>query len=250
MVILWKYPFLFEEKTKKLEKKIHIIPFKVALGDHLSHILSKNHLNDDYYRRSDTEDEHFLTVFEAYASNQKSPKGYELHYTDGSCTIKLSAGRMVHLGLYAGFIRSVAFVMPLTPLSYTQAVTLVKKMIIHINQAGFKLLTHHNIQKRKKWDRIPVASWISCAYPKDSIAQPLQAYFTLDIRYYKTAFKAPKQYLIRIRATNYALDDETHDLMIERRVEVNGDKNKPLPLSIWLDTPLWRPKEWKGKYIK
>jgi len=256
VTILWKCSLYPEEEIKMTEEKnkVGIIPFEVGLGDHLSNMLSKNNLNDDYYRKLDIHDSHFLTTFETYASDKEASEGYELHYTDGSCTVTFPAGRMIHLSLSAGFIEGIAFVMPLEPLSYTKAVSLVDNIIARINRAGFKQLELNQMPRTgglpKGWDRFPVGSWKSCAYPNDSISDPISTYFTVDIRYYSTTFDAPNQYLVRVKSAHYSLEDEADDLMMQRRIEINGDKNKPLPLSVWLDNPSWRPKGWKGKYIK
>ncbi|MBI0019975.1 hypothetical protein H3S90_02600 [Bartonella sp. W8097] len=43
---------------------------------------------------------------------------------------------------------------------------------------------------------------------------------------------------------------ELSDLSDARRIAVNHDNDKPIPLQLWLDAPDWRPEGWQGKWIK
>jgi len=64
---------------------------------------------------------------------------------------------------------------------------------------------------------------------------------------------APRTYLMEFRAS-LSVDSEVYkelsDLSDARRIAVNHDNDKPIPLQLWLDDPDWRPEGWQGKWIK
>lgn len=253
--------------------KVGIVPVEVGLGDHLSSVFSKNDLNDEeYYRKQDIDDDTFLAPFQAHASRKEDPEGYELHYTDGDCNVTFPAGRMLHLGIYAGFINSVFFAMPLEPLNYTETVSLVDDIVTRMDKAGFKRLKFTPPPRTGglPGDLFRVGYWKSCAYPEDTFYDPdsagaSNAYFVIEIESYNSTLAAPvippmvgkvlpsdapDRYIVTMQSSHRVFRSESRDLMNKRRLEVNGDENKEIPLSVWLDDPNWRPQGWQGKYIK
>ena len=276
ITLLWKCNLYSEEEIKMAEEKIKVgvVPVEVGLGDNLSLVLSKNKLNDEYFRKKDTYDSFFLVPLEAHASNPEDPEGYALHYTDGDCKVTFPAGRMLHLGIYAGFINSVSFAMPLEPLNYTEAIALVDDIVARIDKAGFERLRFELPPRTgglpEGWDRFPVGDWKGCAHSDDYAYDPNDAfagdaYFVVNIKSYNSTLAAPvtppmvgkplpddapERYIVVVKSSHMLLLDEAYDLMEKRRIEIHGDKNKEVPLSVWLDDPDWRPQGWQGKYIK
>lgn len=82
------------------------------------------------------------------------------------------------------------------------------------------------------------------SYSNVGLTIPLSPYVSKD---------APRTYLMEFHAL-VSVDGEVYkelsDLRDAWRIAVNHNKDKPIPLQLWLDDPDWRPDGWKEKWIK
>jgi hypothetical protein len=244
------------------EHKMDIAPVAVRLGDSLATVFRDNPLDKTPFRTSNTRDG-FMLPLEAKASDTDGLQGYELHYADGDCSIKLPPGRILHFSHYAGFVHGIFYVFPLEKLNYTEAVALVNQIVQQIDSAGFQRQKFQAPPGTgglpEGWDHFPVAKWRGCKLPGTQL--------TLDIQDIKLSpsgsavvpwwFNPPiekedtlNQYVLRLSADHFEMRRETSELRNARREALHGNRKKYVPLSVWLDDPNWRPQGWDGQYIR
>lgn len=243
------------------DRPMNIIPIRVSLGDPLAAVFTTNNLDDKEYREPYMRDGS-LAALEARVSDAAAPDGYALHYVDGPCSLALPAGRILHLRHYAGFVKSIAHVFPTEALNYTEALALVDALMAMIEGVGFVRRRFHEPprdESPKDWMDFPVATWQGqgCSLSNSEIELVI-------VNYNKTPpapttppmigtpipKDAPPRYLIRLVIDHEEILHEASDLMKARRKAIHGNGRKFVPLSVWLDSPDWRPEGWDGQYIK
>lgn len=250
-----------------------IITFKTALLQTGTEFLKVNHIDKASWlnKRLSIHPEIGEPVFDnntapmAYSANinnKTDPLGYAVELLNLN-VVHIPAGRKCFFILIAGRIFSISMTLPLKPLSFDEMKAMAETIDQSFRNAGYIFYrgntgmteTSFGDNRRFKYDtygrwRLPDKG--------DLFGFSLQV-ATFD-SYSNVAFtiplspgvdkNAPRTYLINFYATvEGEVYKELFTLRDARRIAVNHDKDKPIPLELWLDDPDWRPEGWKGKWL-
>jgi len=201
-------------------------------------------------------------MFNADVNRPLDPDGYAAEIAFGDKTITIPAGRMVHIGHDAGYVRSISCTLPLDTISFDEMMSSCGDIARQFEQIGFKLVRKKdqmteqefhekggNYNQYGEWqieDPLP----ISLTLEMNNFNRMLTTSFTMPLAD-PTPRDAPPSYLV---STYITLESKARfelvDLKYARNLAVNGDRNQPLPLKLWFDDPDWRPANWQGQWLK
>lgn len=249
-----------------------IITFKTALLQSGHDFLALNNLTQDswtnkrYALRGDDavmDNNSAPLAYSANINNEDDPSGYAVELLDLNI-VSLPAGRLCFFMMIGARISSISLTLPLEPLSFDEMKIMAAAIDQSFEQAGYSFLrgnremteSSFGDNRRQKLDtyaewRIPgkedqfeYSLQINAydSYSSVAITTPLGPAPSLEDR---------RKYLIKFYASVKGdASREQFALRDARRLAINGDINKPIPLKIWLDDPNWRPENWSGKWIK
>ena len=72
---------------------------------------------------------------------------------------------------------------------------------------------------------------------------PKQDFFILQFNPFHKPAERSRTYLLGVSVSNYDVDPDYGDLVYPRRLFLYGDKNKEIPLRVWIEDPDWTPQE-------
>ena len=254
-----------------------IINVKTRIFDKTIDYLRNNSLsfNENRFRDRNTRD-HLADYLVARASDHypDDPGGIVLTYDADQCAITLPAGRQFKFGYVGPLIEDIEAIFPLEPMAWDDMQEMIQDIVGQFEDAGW---TYYNIysvdrpaklrptpadflriQSGTKW--VHIGNWVSCDTPW------VQA--NIEVRHYNSSSAgsfmppaalspalpddAPDRFLMLIwfHIADDAVTDEMRALRDARRLSVNGNVHDPVPVSIWLDDPDWRPDGWNGTYVE
>jgi len=201
-------------------------------------------------------------MFNADVNRPEDPDGYAAEITVMGEKILMPAGRMVHIGYDAGYIRSISSVLPLDTINFERMKELCNYISMRFSLLGFNSV-HQAAQMTEQ--EFHEKGGLMYQYGKWQIGAPIPMKLVLEMNNFNrmatTSFttlltkptprNAKPEYLIDARfALESEVTSELDSLEYARNLAVNGDRNKPLPLKVWFDDPDWRPADWQGKWLK
>ena len=225
----------------------------------------------------DLEDVHdtfpYILTAPASPAGYLTPKRIILTYEAGEHSITLPPGRIFGFGQSANIIENITVIFPTEQLPWEEMVREYKRLVALWDAAGW---TRHttaphlpavietirpedfhkslgiNFVEIGEW-RAPDAPYVVATLTVEHYNSSPSASVTPPAVLSKPLPKdAPDRYLFKVyfQINDDAVEEEIYDLYEARRINVNGSKDKELPLSVWLEDPDWRPDGWNGKYIK
>jgi hypothetical protein len=236
------------------------ITLSTKLYDNVGDFIERNELPQDGSYYADTD--RGILSFQAFASKPDDPEGYVFSYDSDACSVKLPAGRYIQIGYAGAYFYDASSTLPLEPVPFKEAVALAEEIHNSLVGAGWTV---------KDYD--PEVTAQSLAEYSGGLPQHFYANlfgcgseeFTvqLTIKYYNALPPGPSippvpgnslpeefpdRYIIEVLFS--ANPDEAYALRDARRIEVAGNKDDLIPLTVWLKDPHWKPAGWQGKFIK
>lgn len=242
--------------------------------------MRRNGLADMEQRARDRNyDDNWVSYITAMASDRyrDDPGGVIIEYDHPDCPITIPAGRQVKFGHIGGFLNEIEHIFPLEPLSWDEMQVEKDRLIAMLDEAGWVRSVHHQAPSQgihenitpadfarfpanvPKW--VDIGNWEVCDNPYIKVHVQIRHYNSSSPGSFipPAALSKPLNpfaedrflFLMRFKAEQYNLvENELTLLRNMRRIEVNGDPDKAIPLSVWLDDPDWRPEGWEGEFIK
>jgi hypothetical protein len=207
-----------------------------------------------------------ILAFTAFASRPDDPEGYVFRYKSVDCEMTLPAGRYVQIDHRAGFFTVMSSTLPLEPVSFEEIMALSRQIGGGFDTAGWKRIRYKADLNQETFGENSLGgkfeyfgTWQLCNDPAFTAS--------IKIMYYNSLPSAPSippvagkplpkdrpdRYLVEVMFDSPDTDilNEAIRLRDARRIAVNGDKDKPLTLELWVNEPDWRPEGWQGRFIK
>lgn len=202
------------------------------------------------------------------------PAGIVLVYDEIQCPVTLPPGRQFKIAHIGGLINEIEAIFPLEPLSWNEMQEEFTRLINMMASAGWKPSTSRHRPNHPNPEQITLADFASKIGPKWAEAGVWEQCNNRDIKAYLVikhfnslspgSFMPPAAlskplddtaedsfiFLLTFQAEmGTRLESELISLRDARRLHVNGDARSPIPLSVWLDDPDWRPAGWYGEFI-
>jgi len=209
-----------------------------------------------------TNDKRIIFMFNADVNRPEDPDGYAAEITVMGEKILMPAGRMVHIDYQAGYIRSIASVLPLDTINFERMEELCGYIAMRFAPLGFNSLRKKNRLTEqefleKGYSMYSYGKWLSDHPVPTKLVLEVKNFNRMAISSFTTLLAKPTprnakpEYLIDAQVSlESEVRTELSDLEEARNLAVNGDRDKPLPLKVWFDDPDWRPADWQGKWLK
>lgn len=194
------------------------------------------------------------------------PNGIVLLYDKAGCELTLPAGRQFRFGRSGGFMEEIEGILPLEPLAWQRMQAQLGELVASLDSSGWRRSTGRYTPNQPVRTSISPEDFANKSGPKwaavgfwEACDDPSVKLY-LEVRHYEssasgsftppTALAVPTDpmaedrflFLVRIQAEyGGRSSDEFIQLRDERRRSVTGDPGRPLPASVWLDDPDWRP---------
>lgn len=224
-------------------------------------------------KKSRDDSAHYL-VARADDHYADDPGSVILTYDAKDCPVTLPAGRQFMFAYTGPMISEIDAIFPLEPMTWDEMQAMVEATINQFDKAGWQRVPKGPREFSVAKDITPAdflrvktgTKWTQVGYWRPCNMPWVLAY--AEVRQYNSSSPgsftppaalgkalpddAPDRFLMtfRFHIDNNAVGNELRELRDARRIEVNGDPNKEIPISVWLDDPDWRPEGWDGAYIK
>ncbi|AKI00502.1 hypothetical protein IMCC20628_01792 [Hoeflea sp. IMCC20628] len=177
----------------------------------------------------------------------------ELHYLEGNFSFELPPGRTLQITQEAGRVNGFAIRPFAQPLPLNEIRDYTEALVATLKHKGWQVNPPLNIPSTPEdFDLSGKSLFAEMSSAGGNILQmnlrdyglaPKQESFILNFNPFHKSAEATRSYLLQITIDTGEVAPSYSDLIYPRRIFVNGDVKKPVPLRLWIQDPDWTPQE-------